>query len=391
MSLNFVDAFRGRSVFLSGHTGFKGSWLTLWLDRLGARVTGYSLAPPTEPSNFVSSAVGGILTRNYDADVRDFAALQAALEASSAEVVFHLAAQALVRRGYVDTRATFEVNVMGTVNVLEAVRSIKRPCVVIIVTSDKCYDNTDSSQSHTETDPLGGNDPYSASKAAAELVTAAYGKSFFPAGYLPGDLAIRGVKVASVRAGNVIGGGDWAADRIVPDAMRALACSETISVRNPSSIRAWQHVLEPLSGYLMLAARMLASDDAALCSGWNFGPSAADEVTVEKLVQTLCRAWGRGKWQSDGASKQFAEERALHLSSEKARAQLGWQTRWDFREAIERTERWYHAFYDRPSESTRELCLQDIADYEASGAAACNDLTFTAGARSKSIASRISR
>jgi len=391
MRLNFMDAFCGRSVFLTGHTGFKGSWLALWLERLGADVTGYSLAPPSEPSNFVSSQIGGVLARSYEADVRNFAALRAALEASRADLVVHLAAQALVRRSYMDARATFEVNVMGTVNILDAVRSLERPCAVIIVTSDKCHDNSAGQPSHMETDPLGGSDPYSASKAAAEIVTAAYRKSFFSAGYAATSLAKRGVKVASARAGNVIGGGDWAADRIVPDAVRALASGETIALRNPGSIRAWQHVLEPLSGYLTLAARMLSSDDAALCSGWNFGPSAADEATVEKLAEGLCRAWGNGEWRSAGASLQFAEERTLRLSSERARTQLGWVPRWTFSEAVERTARWYRAFYEHPGDSTRDLCLQDIADYETAGASPRDDLAFAGGAGSSRAAGRISR
>jgi CDP-glucose 4,6-dehydratase len=387
MRLSLVDALRDRAVFLTGHTGFKGSWLALWLNRLGARVTGYSLAPPSTPSNFVSSHIGGVFARSHDADVRDLATLRAALDACHPDLVIHLAAQALVRRSYVDARETFEVNVMGTVNILDALRSLKRPCAVIIVTSDKCYDNSASEQSHLETDPLGGNDSYSASKAAAEMVTAAYRRSFFPAG----DSAARGVKVASVRAGNVIGGGDWAADRIVPDAVRALAGGETIAVRNPGSIRAWQHVLEPLSGYLTLAARMLSIDDAALCSGWNFGPSAKDEATVEELVDALCQAWGHGKWQFAVAIKQLAEERTLRLSSEKAQAHLGWEPRWNFREAVERTARWYRTFYDRPGGSTRELCLQDIADYEAAGADASADLTFVGGAGSAGTVARILR
>jgi CDP-glucose 4,6-dehydratase len=391
MRLNFLDAFRGRSVFLTGHRGFKGSWLALWLERLGAHVTGYSLAPPSVPSNFVSSQVGGILVHAYDGDVLDFAALGAALETSRADVVIHLAAQALVRPSYVDARATFEVNVMGTLNILDAVRSLERSCVVIIVTSDKCYDNSVGEPSHTETDPLGGNDPYSASKAAAEIVTAAYRKSFFSANHPATNLVTRDVKLASVRAGNVIGGGDWAADRIVPDAVRALASGETIALRNPGSIRAWQHVLEPLSGYLTLAARMLSSDDATLCSGWNFGPSAADEATVDNLAEALCRAWGNGKWRSAAANKQFAEERTLRLSSERARTQLGWEPRWTFGEAVERTARWYRAFYDHPGDSTRDLCLQDIADYEAAGASARDDLVFAGGAGSGRAAGRVSR
>jgi CDP-glucose 4,6-dehydratase len=391
MRLNFMDAFRDRSVFLTGHTGFKGSWLALWLERLGADVTGYSLAPPSVPSNFVSSQIGSVLARSHDGDVLDFAALRAALEMSRADVLIHLAAEALVRQSYIDARATFEVTVMGTLNILDAVRSLERPCVVIIVTSDKCCDNSAGEPSHTEKDPLGGNDPYSASKAAAEIVVAAYRKSFFSANYTATNLVRRDVKVASARAGNVIGGGDWAADRIVPDAVRALASGETIALRNPGSIRAWQHVLEPLSGYLTLAAKMLSSDDAALYSGWNFGPSAAHEATVEKLTEALCRVWGNGKWRSAAASQQFAEERALRLSNERARTQLGWEPRWTFSEAVERTARWYRAFYDQPGHSTRDLCLQDIADYEAAGADTRDDLAFAGGTGSSRAVGGTSR
>ena len=356
-----LDSFRGRPVFITGHTGFKGSWLTLWLHRLGARVSGYSLLPPTEPNNFSTSHVRELLASHTSADVRDTPQLQGAIEASKPAVIFHLAAQPLVRRSYVDPRLTIETNVLGTTGILESVRKLGRPCVVIFVTSDKCYENHDAAHRHTETDPLGGPDPYSASKAAAEIVIEAYRESFFR----PKDVLKHGVKVASVRAGNVIGGGDWAADRIVPDTVKSAATNQTVIVRNPSSIRPWQHVLEPLSGYLALAARMLQGDDPTLCSGWNFGPNPSEEATVKDVVETLLQSWQCPKWEDASGTIQPHEEHMLRLSNDKARRELGWRPRWSFREAVTHAGRWYHRFYSDPSSSTRDLCQQDISDYEA--------------------------
>jgi CDP-glucose 4,6-dehydratase len=361
MSLSFAHSFRRRAVFVTGHTGFKGSWLSLWLHGLGARVTGYSLDPPTDPSNFVSSRLGEIPIRSHVADLRDFAALRLALESCQPDLVFHLAAQSLVRRSYLESRETFEVNVIGTVNVLEAVRAVGRPCTVIVVTSDKCYENFNHQQSHRESDSLGGGDPYSASKAAAEIITSCYRRSIFATT----NPAAQGVKLASVRAGNVIGGGDWASDRIVPDAVRALSIGHPVPVRNQASIRPWQHVLDCLSGYLTLAARMLESDDTSLCDGWNFGPAAENEATVGELVAVFCQAWGNGKWQSANTANELHEEHALRLSSSKAELQLRWQPRWHFNEAVERTAHWYRRFYENPGRSTRALCERDISDYEA--------------------------
>jgi len=370
MKLPFINDFGDRSVFITGYTGFKGSWLTLWLHRLGARLTGYSLPPPTHPSNFVASGVANAVVRRHNADVRDAATLQVALEACRPEVVFHLAAQPVVRQSYIDPRQTLEVNVMGTANLLEAVRNLHRPCTVVVITSDKCYENGGQPWEHSETDRLGGNDPYSASKAAAEIITAAYRRSFFT----PEDLDRHGVRVATVRAGNVIGGGDWTADRIVPDTVRALSTHQPVLVRNPAAIRPWQHVLEPLSGYLLLASRMLSSDDAELCAGWNFGPRAGDEATVGQLVEKFCQAWGSGCWQSIGNREQPPEDHVLRLSVDKAKAGLGWEPRWRFNEAIERTARWYRAFYASSARCARDLCLQDISDYEDSSAS--SDLSF---------------
>jgi CDP-glucose 4,6-dehydratase len=356
-----LEAFRGRSVFVTGHTGFKGSWLTIWLNHLGARVSGYSLTAPTAPNNFSTSRVRELLASHASGDVRDTAQLQGAIEAARPDVIFHLAAQPLVRRSYVNPQLTLEVNVMGTTGVLESVRKLGRPCVVIIVTSDKCYENHESARRHTETDSLGGSDPYSASKAAAEIVVEAYRESFFR----PKDLLQHGVKVASVRAGNVIGGGDWAADRIVPDTVKSAAANQTVRVRNPKAIRPWQHVLEPLSGYLTLAARMLENNDPALCSGWNFGPNPSEEATVRDVVETLLQSWKSSKWEDASGTIQPHEENMLRLSNDKARVELGWRPRWSFREAVKHAGLWYHRFYSDPSGSTREFCWQDISDYEA--------------------------
>lgn len=365
-----MESFQGRSVFITGHTGFKGSWLTLWLQRLGARVSGYSLLPPTDPNNFVASRVRDVLVRHTSADVRDTPQLQGAIEAARPDVIFHLAAQPLVRQSYLDPHQTMEVNVMGTAGLLESVRKLGRPCVLIMVTSDKCYENRDSARRHVETDPLGGSDPYSASKAAAELLVEAYRESFFR----PQDYRKHGVKLASVRAGNVIGGGDWAGYRIVPDTVKAMAANKAVAVRNPDAIRPWQHVLEPLSGYLTLAGRLLQSDDAALCSGWNFGPNASEEATVQDVVETLLQFWDGAKWEDASGTVQPREEHMLRLSNDKARKKLGWRPRWSFQEAVKHAGRWYQRFYADRSKSTRDLCWQDISDYEAASANESNGL-----------------
>jgi len=355
------DSFRGRSVMVTGHTGFKGSWLALWLHRLGARVTGYALAPPTQPNNFASAGVADVLARGYHADTRDAATFRKALEETGPEVVFHLAAQALVRRSYAEAAQTYETNVMGAVNLLEGVRSLRRPCVVVVVTSDHCYENMGKPEGCRETDPLGGHDPYSASKAAVELLTASYRRSFFP----PEDLQRHGVKIATARAGNVIGGGDWAADRIVPDTMKALASHQAALIRNPKSIRPWQHVLEPLSGYLTLASRMLSSDDSEWCSAWNFGPHTGNEPTVATLVEALCRSWGGGEWRVVGNAEQPREEQVMRLCIKKATTRLEWEPRWSFAQTAERTCCWYRAYYENPERSTDHLCERDISEYEA--------------------------
>ena len=359
-------AFAQRSVFVTGHTGFKGSWLSLWLSRLGARVTGYALAPSTDPSAFVAAGVREVLCAHHEADIRDGARLAQAMRACAPDVVLHLAAQPLVRLSYEQPRETFDVNVVGTASVLDAVRALGRPCAVIVVTSDKCYDNREHTWGYRETDPLGGLDPYSASKGAVELLVASYRHSFFP----PERAIQHGVKLASVRAGNVIGGGDWAQDRIMADAARSLSSGQPVQVRNPRSLRPWQHVLEPLGGYLLLAARMLtAPDGARLADAWNFGPSGLEVVTVGELVDLFVAAWASGSWQDASLGGQPHEAQLLRLSIDKAVTLLGWRPRWSVSEAVRRTALWYRSFYQQASAartpgSMREACLADIADYQ---------------------------
>lgn len=364
-------AFAGKSVFVTGHTGFKGAWLTLWLTRLGARVTGYSLPPPTQPSTFVAAGVREVLAQHHEADIRDGARLAKAMHAAAPDVVFHLAAQPLVRASYAEPRETFDVNVIGTASVLDAVRALGRPCAVVIITSDKCYENREQVFGYRETDPMGGFDPYSASKGAAEIVVSSYRQSFFPS--LPAEReASHGVRLASARAGNVIGGGDWAQDRIVADIARNLSAGHPVPVRNPRAIRPWQHVLEPLGGYLLLAARMLAGPDGArLAEAWNFGPSSVESVTVGQLVDLFVSAWGSGSWKDTSTPGQVHEAHLLRLSIDKAVTLLGWRPRWAVRETVQRTATWYRTFYergeaDRTPGFMRENCLRDIADYESS-------------------------
>ena len=356
-----ADSFKGRSVFLTGHTGFKGSWLSLWLHRLGATVTGYSLAPPTEPSHFVASGVQDALAEHLHGDVRDADRLLAALKTSRPDVVLHLAAQALVQESYVQPRETFDVNIMGTLNLLECLRALRRPCAVVVVTSDKCYENREQVWGYRENDPLGGFDPYSASKGAAEIVVGSYRRSFFD----PAKIKEHGIRLATVRAGNVIGGGDWARDRIVADAVKSLAAGRPVPVRNPAAVRPWQHVLEPLSGYLTIAARLLESDDPQWCSAWNFGPPIGEEVSVRQLVGQLCQSWGGGQWTDCSDPQAPHEAGILRLSIDKATWALGWRPRWNVEQAVGRTVGWYRKFYagQRPM---REASEEDIAAYEDS-------------------------
>jgi CDP-glucose 4,6-dehydratase len=353
-----LRVFAGKSVLVTGHTGFKGSWLALWLHRLGACVTGYSLQPPTVPSHFEAACIREVLEHHYEADIRDCEALHGALQACQPEAVFHLAAQSLVRESYLSPRATFDVNVVGTACVLDAVRALNRPCTVVVVTSDKCYENKEQVWGYRENDAMGGSDPYSASKGACELVVNAYRRSFF----CPARLSEHGVKLATVRAGNVIGGGDWARDRIVPDLVHHLVRGEPLPVRNPRAVRPWQHVLEPLGGYLALAARMLGSNDPKWCDAWNFGPGAGEGASVRELVERFCGAWAGGGWQ-DASVAGPPEAGLLRLCIDKALAELDWRPRWDLAETTRRAVAWYRHYYAQPGASMREASLADIEAY----------------------------
>ncbi len=357
MTPRLVRAFRGRPVLVTGHTGFKGSWLALWLAALGARVTGYAL-PPAARSHFIAARVRGRLARHIEADLRDRARLRRALAQAEPEVVFHLAAQALVGDGYRRPRETFEVNVLGLVHLLEAVRARGRPCRVVVVTSDKCYELAGAARACREGDPLGGADPYAASKAAQELACEAWRCAFFP----PTKARRHGVRLASARSGNVIGGGDWAAGRLLPDAIRALRAGRPVGVRHPDAVRPWQHVLEPLGGYLWLAARLAAPQGGDCCRAWNFGPAHRPAVPVRRVVAETVRWWGAGAWMPRRDPCAPPEAALLALDSRLARDRLGWFPTWDWHEAVRRTVAWYRA-WDRGHPNLQQLSLDEIAAF----------------------------
>jgi CDP-glucose 4,6-dehydratase len=374
--MSFANIFRGKRVLLTGHTGFKGAWLAEWLLALGAEVTGLALPPPTEPSLFGQLGLASRLC-HIEGDVRDLAAVRGAVAASQPDFVFHLAAQPLVRLSYAQPTETFAVNVLGTANVLEAVRLAAdpaRPCAVVAVTTDKCYENRESVNSYREEDPMGGYDPYSASKGAAELVIASYRRSYFSSPDSP-------VRLASARAGNVIGGGDWALDRIVPDCIRALSKGESIPVRNKVATRPWQHVLEPLSGYLWLGAALAADKRlgdkslhpfhfpaAIYRSAFNFGPALASNKTVAELVQEILKHWP-GEWLDKSDPNAPHEAKLLNLATDKAHHFLGWSPAWSFAETIVQTVRWYREAAD-PKADIQGLTSGQIAAYTAAASAA---------------------
>ncbi len=347
--------WQGKKVFVTGHTGFKGSWLCLWLHALGAKITGYSLEPPQGPNMFTMCGINDLVSSVFN-DIRDLVLLRDVLERVAPDVVIHMAAQPLVRVSYAEPVDTYSVNVMGTVNILEAVRHCNSVKSFINVTTDKCYENKEWCWGYRETEPFGGYDPYSNSKACSELVTAAYRSSFFNAR----DYGRHGVGIASARAGNVIGGGDWAADRLIPDCVRALLNKEDIIVRNPASIRPWQHVLEPLSGYLALAQR-LYEDGPAYAEGWNFGPSDEDAKPVEWIVKTMCDRWGEGAAYVVDKGSHPHEANYLKLDCSKARMKLGWRPHWDLDGAINKIIEWTLSF--KEGKDMKDISLRQIEEY----------------------------
>ena len=353
--------WRGRRVFVTGHTGFKGGWLCLWLEALGAKVTGYALAPPTATNLFELAQV----ERGIDsihADVRDYPRLARELQACRPDVVIHMAAQSLVPLGYEDPVGTYSSNVMGTVHLLEAVRQAKQPCLVVNVTSDKCYANNEWVWGYRENEPMGGKDPYSNSKGCAELITEAYRSSYFPVA----RLAQHGVALASARAGNAIGGGDFSDNRLIPDSMRAFIAAERCSIRYPHAIRPWQFVLEPLRGYLLLAEKLAVKPQAA-ASGWNFGPVDGDAQPVSWIVDRLVKLWGgAAAWSHDGTPRP-SEANFLKLDASKAAAGLDWRPVLPLSSALEWIVEWYRAFHE--GADLRALTQAQIRQYELRGRA----------------------
>lgn len=341
-------AYSGKRVFVTGHTGFKGGWLCEWLLRLGADVAGYSLEPNTTPALFNELQLASRL-RHQIGDVRDAKTLRQSILEFQPDYVFHLAAQPLVRLSYATPVETFDTNIMGTVYLLEAIAALRSPCAVVVVTTDKCYRNVGTGHAFREDDPLGGHDPYSASKAGTEIVVSAYRDSFFSAPDSP-------VALASARAGNVIGGGDWALDRIIPDAVRALAADESILVRNPSHIRPWQHVLDPLGGYLLLGASIASSP--GLRTAFNFGPDGTSARSVRELMDDILRHWP-GRWHTEQAKQALAESGVLRLSIERAKSMLCWRPTWDFSEAVRRTISWY-----RDERDAQQKTAEQIQEFE---------------------------
>ena len=353
-----VDPFfwKEKKVFLTGHTGFKGSWLSLWLTSMGAKVTGYSLLPNTVPSLFNILAIDSLIEKTHTGDIRDLVSLQDAMSEAQPDVLIHMAAQPLVRYSYLNPVETYATNVMGTVHVLECARAIESVYSTLIITTDKCYENKEWVWGYRENEAMGGYDPYSNSKGCAELVTSAYRQSYFSG-------ANSNNKVASARAGNVIGGGDWSEDRLIPDAIRAFEANKALKIRNPLATRPWQHVLEPLSGYLILS-QALYEGKSVLASGWNFGPRDDDNRSVQEVIELLIKGWeGEARWEKEGL-QQPHEANLLKLDCSKAREQLGWTPKWNLENAIKKIAQWQKAYQAR--ENMREVTLAQINQYMSS-------------------------
>ncbi len=346
-----ADFWQGKRVFITGHTGFKGSWLSLWLQSLGSEVTGYALTPPTTPNLFKEADVEKGM-RSIIADILDLPTLKKAMQTACPEIVIHMAAQPLVRQSYDEPVETYSTNVLGTVHLLESVRNTPSVKAVLVVTTDKCYENKEEMhRAYHEHDPMGGYDPYSSSKACAELVTAAYCKSF---------LEQQGIAVATARAGNVIGGGDWAADRLVPDILKAFERNALVQIRNPSATRPWQHVLDPLSGYLLLAERLFAQG-TAFSEAWNFGPNDEGARPVEWIVEQLALFWGNGAAWQQVPGQHPHEANYLKLDISKAKSQLGWSPSWNLQTALQNITQWHRAWLNQ--ENMKKHCLDQILQY----------------------------
>lgn len=348
-----------KRVFLTGHTGFKGGWLSLWLSSMGAKVTGYALVPNTSPNFYEISQVKSSLVKSHIADIRDLEKLQKAMADAEPEIVIHMAAQPLVRYSYGNPVETYATNVMGTVNVLESIRALDCVRAVVVVTTDKCYENKEWVWGYRENEPMGGHDPYSNSKGCAELVTSAYRESYFS----PEKYCAHHVSIASARAGNVIGGGDWSADRLIPDAIKAFEVNKSLLIRNPLATRPWQHVLEPLSGYLVLA-QALYLEGAKFDGGWNFGPRDDDARSVEEVINLLIKSWGPDASWAQDKGEQPHEAHSLKLDCSKARQYLGWIPRWNLEQAIENITKWQRAFQQK--QDMRDVSLQQISHYQNS-------------------------
>lgn len=352
----FSEIYRGKRVLVTGHTGFKGSWLALWLHELGARITGLALPPNTNPSHFDLIRLKD-LVHHLEGDIRDPVTVQRAFATAKPEIVFHLAAQPLVRDSYDDPKTTFDTNIGGTVNVLEAIRHFSTVKAAVIITSDKCYENKEWVWGYRESDPLGGHDPYSASKGATELVCAAYLRSYFDRNGQGSRLGF-----ATARAGNVIGGGDWAKDRIIPDCVRALATDQPILIRNPNATRPWQHVLDPIAGYLLLTTRLIENPEK-FSGAWNFGPKTSQLITVRELASRFVAAWGRGSIQTPLADEPSPHEaRLLHLNTDKAASELKWQSVLDGSMAIDWTVDWYKSWH-LTKQNRQQLSLEQIDQF----------------------------